>query len=111
MEKEVIWQACPYGLLARILVNIGISSTIYEIVGDELILKEGFFNRNTKVIKLSNLKEPKLIESIYQRFIKVGTIYLKTTDDNKIIVLKNLKDPENVRQLFTNILKENETKK
>ena len=81
-NKELIWRGTPSGLVARFLNNIGISSTIYEIVGDELILKEGFFNRNTKVVKLSNLKEPTLIESLYQRTIKVGTIYLKTIEGN-----------------------------
>lgn len=107
MEKEIIWKGSPTGIITGFLNNIGISSTIYEIVDDELIIKEGFFKRNTKVIKLSNLKEPTLVEGLYQRFIKVGTIYLKTIDDNKIVILKNLKEPESVRQIFTNILKNN----
>lgn len=107
MENEAIWKEVPSGLVSRFLNNIGISSTVYEIKGDELILKEGFFNRNTKVFKLNNLKEPKLIESFYQRLIKVGTLYLKTIDTNRVITLKNLKNPENARQLFADILKDN----
>lgn len=107
--KEVIWEGMPSGLCARMLSNMGLSSTIYKVVGDELILKEGFLNRNTKVIKLSSLKEPKLVESLYQRLIKVGTIYLKNIDEEKIIVLKNIKDPENTRKLFTKLL-DNEQK-
>lgn len=102
--KEVIWEGMPSGLCARLLSNIGLSSTIYKVVGDELILKEGFLSRRTRVIKLASLKEPKLIESLYQRLIKVGTIYLKNIDDNKVIVLKNLKDPEGAREVFTKIL-------
>ena len=102
--KEIIWEGMPSGLFTRFLSNIGISRTIYKIVGDELILKEGFFNRNTRVINLSSLREPKLVESLYQRLIKVGTIYLKNIEDDKVIVLKNLKEPENARKLFTKIL-------
>ena len=107
MEQETIWMDTPNGLFARFLNNIGLSSTVYQVVGDELILKEGFIRRNTTVIKLSNLKDPKLIEGLYQRFIKVGTIYLKTVDTNKTIILKNLKEPEKARKLFVDLLKDN----
>ena len=107
-KKEIIWEGIPSGLVGRILGSIGMSSSIYQIIGDELIIKEGFFNRNTTVYKLANLKDPTLVESLYQRMIKVGTIYLKKIDDNKVIILKNLKEPENVRQTLTNIFKGND---
>lgn len=102
--KEVIWEGTPSGIVGKMLSNVGLSSTVYKVVGDELILKEGFFNRRTKVIKLDSLCEPKLVESLYQRIIKVGTIYLKNSEDGKVIVLKNLKDPEGAREIFTKIL-------
>ena len=107
MNNDLVWEGMPCGLFSRLLNNMGISSTVYQIIGDELILKIGFFNRNTSVIKLSNLSEPKLVESLYQRLIKVGTIYLKNIENNKIVVLKNLKEPEKVRQLFNKLLEQN----
>ncbi len=99
-ENKIIWQASSYGLINRI---ISLTATIYEISNDELIIKEGFLNRNTTIIKLSDLKSVSLVESLYQRLIKVGTIYIKKSD-GKIITLKNLKDPENARRMLNDLL-------
>ncbi len=99
-ENKIIWQGQSYGLINRI---IGLTATSYEIIGDELIIKEGFLNRNTNIIKLSDLQSISLIENLYQRLIKVGTIYIKKYD-GKVIMLKNLKDPENVRRILNDLL-------
>lgn len=100
-NNKIIWEASSYGLINRI---ISLTATNYEITSDELIIKEGFLDRNTKVIKLADLDKVSLVESLYQRLIKVGTIYVSMKNSKSVVVLKNLKNPEEARQFLTNLL-------
>ena len=103
-ENEILWQGDSYGMTSRILGNIGLASATYLINNNELIIKEGIFKRNTIIISLNNLGSVKLVETLYQRLIKVGTIYLTKKDDGKVVILKNLKNPEKARQKIEKIL-------
>ncbi len=105
-DNRVRWEGHPLGIGDRILSLVGLNSTLYEVIGDELIIKQGFFKRKTHTFKLSDLYDPQLIESLFQRMLKVGTIYLKT-NSNKLIELRNLKNPEKVRKIFTDLIKLN----
>lgn len=105
-DNRVRWEGQPLGIGDRILSLVGLNSTLYEVIGDELIIKQGFFKRQTHTFKLSDLYAPQLIEGLFQRMLKIGTIYLKT-NSNKLIELKNLKNPEKVRKLFTDLIKSN----
>ncbi len=98
MAKEIFVSS---SLINRI---IPLTASTYEITDEEIIIKEGFMNRNTKTYRLNDLETPHLVESLYQRIIKVGTIYIKLKDIESTIVLKNIKNPEEVRQTIIKIL-------
>lgn len=109
-NSEIIWEGGPYGLVERFLSFFHLNSTIYQITKDELIMKEGFFRRKTTTIKLYMLKEPSLIETLFQRFLNVGSIYLNI-DTNlypestiKIVEIKNIKNPETLRKLLKDLI-------
>lgn len=109
-NSQVIWEGESFGLIDRFLSFFHLNSSIYQITNDELIIKEGFFKRKTTTIRLCMLKEPNLIETLFQRLLNIGSIYLKV-DTNlypesivKIIEIKNIKNPEILRKLLKDLI-------
>lgn len=105
VDYEIIWQGQPSGLWDRFLTSLHLNFTVYQITKDELIIKEGFFRRRTNTLELYTLKDPDLIETLIQRWLNVGNIYLtvdthSNEDVARKIVLKNVKEPEKVRKLL-----------
>lgn len=112
VDYEIIWEGQPAGLFDRFLTSLHLNFTIYQITKDELIIKEGFFKRHTNTIELYTLKDPDLIESLIQRFLKVGNLYV-TIDTHsssdkigRIVVLKNIKEPEKVRKILRDAIED-----
>jgi uncharacterized membrane protein YdbT with pleckstrin-like domain len=52
--------------------------TEYRFFNDRLEFEEGFFSRNSKVVKFRDVKEVTLRQGILQRMVGLGTIYLAT---------------------------------
>lgn len=106
VDFEVIWEGQPAGLFDRFLTCLHLNFTVYQITKDELIIKEGFFKRKTNTLELYTLKDPDLIESLIQRWLGVGNLYVTvdTHSDNgnfsRKVVLKNISEPEKVRKLL-----------
>lgn len=105
IDYEIIWQGQPSGLWDRFLTSLHLNFTVYQITKDELIIKEGFFRRRTNTLELYTLKDPDLIETLIQRWLNVGNIYLtvdthSNEDVSRKIMLKNIKEPEKVRKLL-----------
>lgn len=105
IDYEIIWQGQPSGLWDRFLTSLHLNFTVYQITKDELIIKEGFFRRRTNTLELYTLKDPDLIETLIQRWLNVGNIYLtvdthSNEDVARKIMLKNIKEPEKVRKLL-----------
>lgn len=105
VDFEIIWEGQPSGLWDRFLTALHLNFTVYQITKDELIIKEGFFRRTTNTLELYTLKDPDLIETIVQRWLGVGNIYL-TVDTHseqefsKKVVLRNIKEPEKIRKIL-----------
>lgn len=106
IDYEIVWEGKPAGILQRILTNLHLNFTTYQITKDELIIQTGFFRRKTNTVELYLLKDPDLIETIYQRIIGVGTVVVKIDSHSnyenagKIITLKNIKDAKAVRKIL-----------
>ena len=105
IDYEIIWQGQPSGFWDRFLTSLHLNFTVYQITKDELIIKEGFFRRRTNTLELYTLKDPDLIETLIQRWLNVGNIYLtvdthSNEDVSRKIMLKNIKEPEKVRKLL-----------
>lgn len=106
IDFEVKWEGKPSGLWQRFLTSINLNFTKYLITKDELIIQTGFFRRKTNTIELYLLKDPDLIESLYQRWLKIGTITViidsHSTNNRAGATIKivNIENPSQVRKLL-----------
>lgn len=106
-DFEILWTGKPAGLWQRFLTSVNLNFTTYQITKDELIIQRGFFKRKTDTIELYMLKDPDLLESIYQRMLKIGTLTVNIDTHNgssnkfgSQIRLKNIEKPLEVRKLL-----------
>ena len=112
VDYEIIWEGQPNGLFDRFLNLLHLNFTVYQITKDELIIKEGFFRRHTNTSELYTLKDPDLIESIIQRQLGVGNLYVTVdthSSPNSVgrkIILKNIKEPEKVRKILRDAIED-----
>jgi uncharacterized membrane protein YdbT with pleckstrin-like domain len=65
-------------VIAYLGKKLNYSRTEYRFYSDRLEFEEGFFSRNSKVVKFRDVKEVTLREGILQRTVGLGTIYLAT---------------------------------
>ena len=106
IELEIKWQGKPAGIFQKFLTSINLNFTTYQITKDELLIQTGFFRRHTNAVELYLLKDPDLIENIYQRLLKIGTIKVvidsKSTNQKAgtVLLLKNVENPVQVRKLL-----------
>lgn len=106
VDFEVLWEGQPAGLFDRFLTLLHLNFTIYQITKDELIIKDGFFRRRTNTIELYTLKDPDLVETIVQRFLDIGNLYVNidthsnTENGKQCVVLRNIREPEKIRKLL-----------
>lgn len=106
VDFEIKWEGQPAGFWRRFLSLLHLNFTTYQITKDELIIKNGFFHQNINTTELYLLKDPDMSISLWQRFLKIGTIHVVIDSHSKverageIIVLKDVKDCEKVRKLL-----------
>lgn len=106
VDYEIVWEGKPAGILQRILTKLNLNFTTYQITKDELIIQTGFFKRKTNTVELYLLKDPDLIESLYQRILKIGTVVVKIDSHSNyeragmVITLKNIENAKEVRKIL-----------
>ena len=106
IDYQVVWEGKPSGLFQRFLTKLHLNFTTYQITKDELIIQTGFFRRKTNTVELYLLKDPDLIETVYQRLLKIGTVIVKIDSHSNyeragmIITLKNIKNAKEVRKIL-----------
>lgn len=113
-NEKILWEAKPSGLWQRFLTKIHMNFTTYQITKDELFITKGFFKKKYDSFELYTLKDPDMVESLYQRTLKISTIHL-TIDthfthehiDNPQVEIKNIKDGAKVRKLLRDLIEEN----
>lgn len=112
IDFEVKWEGKPAGLWQRFLTSINLNFTTYQITKDELIIQTGFLKRKTNTVELYLLKDPDLTESLYQRWLKIGTVVV-TIDSHSTaeragsrIKLKNIENPSQIRKLLRDMIEE-----
>ncbi len=112
VDFEILWMGQPSGLWGRFLSSIRMNFTTYKISKDELIIQKGFFRRKTDSIELYLLKDPDLVESLYQRLLGIGTIRVRVDDKGPrarfgdTIYLKNIQQAPEVRKLLRDAIEE-----
>lgn len=106
IDYEIVWEGKPSGLFQRILTKLHLNFTTYQITKDELIIQTGFFRRKTNTVELYLLKDPDLIETVYQRMLKIGTVVVKIDSHSSyeragmVITLKNIENAKEVRKIL-----------
>lgn len=106
IDYEIVWEGKPAGLLQRFLTRLNLNFTTYQITKDELIIQKGFFKRKTNTVELYLLKDPDLVESIYQRLLHIGTILVKIDSHSNyeragtVITIKNIENAKEVRKIL-----------
>ena len=106
IDYEIVWEGKPAGLLQRFLTRLNLNFTTYQITKDELIIQKGFFKRKTNTVELYLLKDPDLVESIYQRMLNIGTILVKIDSHSNyeragyVITIKNIENAKEVRKIL-----------
>ena len=106
VDYEIVWEGKPSGLFQRFLTKLHLNFTTYQITKDELIIQTGFLNRKTNTVELYLLKDPDLIESLYQRMLNIGTVVVKIDSHSNyeragmIIKLKNIENAKEVRKIL-----------
>lgn len=106
VDYEIVWEGKPSGFFQRILTKLHLNFTTYQITKDELIIQTGFFRKKTNTVELYLLKDPDLIETLYQRILKIGTVIVKIDGHSSyeragmIITLKNIENAKEVRKIL-----------
>ena len=106
VDYEIVWEGKPAGLFQRLLTKLHLNFTTYQITKDELIIQTGFIRRKTNTVELYLLKDPDLIETLYQRMLKIGTVVVKIDSHSSyeragmVIILKNIENAKEVRKLL-----------
>jgi Predicted membrane protein len=110
VDFEVKWEGKPAGLWQRFLTTINLNFTTYQLTKDELIIQTGFFKRKTNTVELYLLKDPDLTESLYQRWLKIGTVVViigtnsASERSGTQIRLKNIENSAQVRKLLRDLI-------
>lgn len=81
-----------------------ISFTSYSVSNGRLYIKRGFFTTHYDEVMLFRIFDIKMVETLWQKIFKVGTVLVYTSDAsswNKIIRLINIKSPLAVRDYLS----------
>ena len=87
------------------ILGMPISFTKYEITEDRFICHNGFFRTEVNEILLYRVLDLKLVRTLGQKILGVGTIHLYTADkSDEQFVIQNIKKPEAVRRFISKIV-------
>ncbi|MDR2027247.1 MAG: PH domain-containing protein [Prevotellaceae bacterium] len=90
----------------------GVYVTKYKITASRILYREGVFNRITKEVKLSEIREVLLIESWYKRMVGLGDIRLNLTGFSEpYIIIPGVRKADEIKELINNAVKRNNEEK
>ncbi|MCR5808481.1 MAG: PH domain-containing protein [Clostridiales bacterium] len=73
----------------------------YSLSEDRLFFETGFFNTRSDEILLYRVRDISVTISFWQRFTKVGTVTVNSTDTSApILAMRNIKQPREVKELI-----------
>ena len=94
------------------ILGLPISFTRYEVTEDRFITRVGFFRTGTNEILLYRILDIKMVRSLGQKILGVGTITLFSADQSHgTIEVKNIKKPDAVRRFLSKIVEQERTQK
>lgn len=85
--------------------------TIYLLDSEILHLRRGLFTTTDDEVKLYRILDLKLKRNIFQKILKLGTIYIDSSDSSmKEFKLSNIKSSQSVKSMLSKLVDENRMK-
>lgn len=113
MDKKE--QAAQNGVLwhdRKRILGMPISFTRYEVDDTRLTVRKGFFRTETEELLLYRVLDLKMIRTLGQKIVGVGTLTLYSADQStRTLELKNIKKPEEVRKFLSRIVEHERNEK
>ncbi|MDR1736096.1 MAG: PH domain-containing protein, partial [Oscillospiraceae bacterium] len=92
-RPEVLWKD------RKRILGMPISFTRYEVCEDALTMRKGLLKTVTDEILLYRIMDVRLVRTLGQKILGVGTVTLISTDKSHgELELKNIKHPDDVRR-------------
>lgn len=96
MEIKILWSDNK-----RNKFGLPWTFTKYSLSEGRLFISEGFLLRTEKEIRLYQIKEIYYSQSLLQRFLDMGNIYIKSDSSLGDIVLENVKYVKEVKDVIS----------
>lgn len=109
---DVIWEDKPAGAFQQLLSLFNLNFTTYQITKNELIIIKGFLFRKLDSCELYMLRDPDLLQNIYQRALGISTVRVlvdshgASNKAGKYLYIRNIRDGEKVRKLLRDVIQE-----
>lgn len=85
--------------------------TIYLLDSEILHLRRGLFTTTDDEVKLYRILDLKLKRNLFQKILKLGTIYIDSSDSSmKEFKLSNIKSSQSVKSMLSKLVDENRMK-
>ena len=103
----------PFGVFLSVLlipIGIGILALLWmylktkmdklTIKSDELIWEHGLLSKDYTEIGMASVRTAKVKQSILQRMLNAGDLYIYTAGDNPEVMIKGLPEPSRIREVI-----------
>lgn len=125
ISGSLIWKIILCGVVFGFIMaganQISFLFTRYYITNDRLIIKRGFISRKLTSIKHENIHDTKVHQSIFERGLRCGNVYVFTANDsnvseddqnplNKVPCLKQIDDPFKIHNLLSEVKETDDSK-
>ena len=88
-------------------LGMPLSFTRYQATNNCIIIKKGFFKTETDEILIYRIMDIRLVRTLAQKILGVGTVTLISTDKSvPRLELKNIKQSEKVRKFLSNMIEQ-----
>lgn len=90
----------PVLVISFTILNIVVITRFveYEIKGDKLIFREGFFNRHSGAVNIARIQNTDVKQSMIEQFFGIGTVTVVTDDSTaSLIWMLGMKKPDQLR--------------
>jgi len=88
------------GLVVLVIWYFKCKSTRLEIIGNDLVLEEGFLSKDRTEINLNSVRTIKIHQSFFNRIFGVGKVSIFTAGDEAEINIEGMPDPDELRELI-----------
>ena len=86
----------------RTLFGLPLSFTRYSLTDERIFVNTGFFTSVENEVRLYRILDIKLIRTLGQKMLGLGTIHICSADKNMgDFDIKNIKNPKEVRELIS----------